>query len=342
MKRPLNPSANIWLHIAGIIVFLSMPILFSPDWTNSENLFQIRPFQREFFSYILLVCFFYISYLWFIPRLYFQKKYFVFCLLIIVCIAIIAFLPPWLFPRKPHIMQGAMPSSMPSKHRGFSFMFLGHSFVFALALLFLAFTLKMSNLWKQVKQEKSDAELSYLKAQINPHFLFNTLNSIYSLAIEKSDATASAIVKLSGMMRYVISETHMDYVSLQKEINYISDYIELQKLRISDSVNLTYTLTGNPVGKQIAPLLLIPFIENAFKFGVNPEKDSRIIIHLDIQETFLLLFVENNKVNTVTEKTGLGIPNTQSRLQLLYPGTHELNIDDKSDNFAVTLKIFFA
>jgi LytS/YehU family sensor histidine kinase len=205
----------------------------------------------------------------------------------------------------------------------------------------MAFTLKMSNLWKQTQKEKLDAELLYLKAQINPHFLFNTLNSIYSLAIVKSDMTASAIVKLSGMMRYVLSEAHLETVSLQKETAYISDYIELQKLRLTESANLHFILTGYNTGKQIAPLLLIPFIENAFKFGVNPEKKSEISIHIDIEESHLFLFVKNDKVNDSAEHNGLGIANTQSRLQLLYPGKHELNITDTENQFSVSLKIYF-
>lgn len=324
-----------------------MPILFSPDLMNSLSLFQIPPFQREFFTYTLLVIFFYLSYLVLIPKLYFQKKYSLFTISILICLAIIIFTPNALFPKMPHHFRHMpqesdlgmrMPKGPPKSFLPF---FLGHNFVFAVAIFFLAFTLKMSNLWKQSQQEKLDAELSYLKAQINPHFLFNTLNSIYSLAIAKSDATASAIVKLSGMMRYAISEAHMDTVSLQKELAYIADYIALQKLRISDSVKLTYTLTGNSAGKQIAPLLLIPFIENAFKFGVNVEKNSRIVIHLDVQESHLLLFVENNKVNENVEKTGLGITNTRSRLQLLYAGKHELNIDDQEHQFSIKLKIFF-
>ena len=101
--------------------------------------------------------------------------------------------------------------------------------------------IKINNRLKQTEKEKIDAELSYLKAQINPHFLFNTLNSIYSSAIEENaDNTATAVVKLSGMMRYVISEAHHDYVPLEKEINYITDYIELQKIRLGNTVNLQY------------------------------------------------------------------------------------------------------
>ena len=129
--------------------------------------------------------------------------------------------------------------------------------------------LKINSRLKLAEKEKVNAELSYLKAQINPHFLFNTLNSIYSLAIEKSDYTATAVVKLSSMMRYVITDASHKFVPLEKEINYISNYIELQKLRIDSSIKLMYTVTGDISDKKIAPLVLISFIENAFKYGVN-------------------------------------------------------------------------
>jgi LytS/YehU family sensor histidine kinase len=217
----------------------------------------------------------------------------------------------------------------------------GHNIVFALAILFLAFTLKMNNLWKRSQKEKLDAELSYLKAQINPHFLFNTLNSIYSLAIEQSDRTASAIVKLSGMMRYAINEAHQDYVSLQKEISYITDYIDLQRLRMSDSVKIIYTLNVNAVGKQIAPLLLIPFIENAFKFGVSTEEECQLIIHIDVDESHLSLYVKNDKVNEQVEKTGVGILNSKSRLALSHPNKHEPKTQNKEHQFTTTLKVYF-
>lgn len=340
MKYPLLFSNQVWLHIAGILLFMSMPILFSPDLANALSLFQIPPFQREFLSYAMLVLFFYASYLFFIPKMYFRRRYVLFCVCILACILLIAFIPRSIIPPQPH---PHLPHPPPPGHppKKLPFFFLGHTFIFSLAILFLAFTLKMSNLWRQTQKEKLDAELSYLKAQINPHFLFNTLNSIYSLAIVKSDLTASAIVKLSGMMRYVLSEAHLEKVSLQQETEYISDYIELQKLRLTESVQLHFILTGYSVGKQIAPLLLIPFIENAFKFGVNPEKKSEISIHIDSEESHLFMFVKNDKVNDSADRNGLGIANTKNRLELLYPGKHELEITNTEKQFTVSLKIYF-
>lgn len=143
-------------------------------------------------------------------------------------------------------------------------------YMFILVLV-CALLLKTNQRWRKLRQEKLETELSYLKAQINPHFLFNTLNSIYALAIEKSDYTATAVVKLSGMMRYIISESHKHFVSLEKEISYINDYIELQKFRLGGTVKIHYSLQGHYPGKEIAPLILITFVENAFKYGLTPK-----------------------------------------------------------------------
>ncbi|MEP6746539.1 MAG: sensor histidine kinase [Bacteroidota bacterium] len=212
-----------------------------------------------------------------------------------------------------------------------------------IVVLILSAMIRINNRLKQSEKEKVNAELSYLKAQINPHFLFNTLNSIYSSAIdENADNTASAVVKLSGMMRYVISEAHHQYVPLEKELSYISDYIELQKIRLGNTVHLIYHVTGITAGKQIAPLILISFIENAFKHGVNPEEHSNIEIEIDVYEQTLHLSVMNNKVRNVNGdsfKNNIGLENTRNRLQLLYPSHHELVIKDDEKEFLVLLKM---
>ena len=133
-----------------------------------------------------------------------------------------------------------------------------------------------------------------------------------------------------------------DFVALEKEINYISDYIELQRLRIADASNLEYVVSGNPKGKHISPLVIIPFIENAFKYGVNAEEDWHISIRIDVAENVMTLDVVNNQVSiSLPEEmtTEQGIENTQKRLDLVYPGEHELEIDDNEKTFNVHLKI---
>lgn len=182
-----------------------------------------------------------------------------------------------------------------------------------------------------------------LKEQINPHFLFNTLNGLYALAVrDKSTTTASGILKLSGIMRYVVTETSNGPIPLQKEIAYINDYIELQKLRLDKGVNLSFQVNGTADDWSIAPLVLMPFIENAFKHGVNPDFESNINILIEIGKSALKLMVENNKVQTALqqhEKSGRGIENAKARLALLYPSRHSLILNEDSNHFRVQLII---
>ncbi len=343
-------TRQILLNVTGSIVFLSLPILFSPDLTNPDGFIHIKGFQRDFIGYFLLFLFFYLNYLILLPEFFFRKKYFMFTLSVIACFALIIILPnlpagsenPVFFPNDQSVTHPFPKAHFDYHHMRFFIPDLKARFIGFLLMLTFSFLLKISMRLKQTEKEKLNAELSYLKAQINPHFLFNTLNSIYALAINKSDETPTAIVKLSGMMRYVISESDQHFVSLDKEINYVSDYIELQRLRLENTVSVHCSLNGNPEGKQIAPLIFIPFIENAFKHGVNPEENSCIAIGINITLQEIHLKVHNNKVhhanveNTVRE---MGMDNAISRLQLLYPGKHELIIDDKPNYFSVELTI---
>ena len=203
----------------------------------------------------------------------------------------------------------------------------------------MSISLQTANRLRRVENNQLRAELWQLKAQIQPHFLFNTLNSIYSLAIRNDERTADTIVKLSEFMRYIIRDAHHDNVPLAAETNYIANYIDLQKARLRDAVRVDYQQEGEVGRWQIAPLLLFSFIENAFRYGVNPEEDSPIVIHLSVQDNLLRLYVTNNKVpvSQLEKSTGIGLRNTQERLRLLYPNAHQLIIDDTPSHFRVTL-----
>ncbi|GAB4022814.1 sensor histidine kinase [Spirosoma koreense] len=213
-------------------------------------------------------------------------------------------------------------------------------FLFALSFL-LSLMLRINDRLRETEQEKLQTELSYLKAQINPHFLFNTLNSIYSLAIEQSEHTPQAIIELSAFLRYITNETHEERVSLPKELAYIGHYVALQRLRLGDTVQLTFTSSGHANGSQIAPLILISFIENAFKYGVNPQEDSVIDIDISVHENELHCRVFNKKVHVSqsphTAGSGIGLTNTKARLRLLYPDRHRLTIADNPADFTVDL-----
>lgn len=349
-----STTRQIALHIAGCILFLSLPFLFSPD--RQQGFFSVikNPgYFNDLFRYGLLIVFFYLNYYFLIPRVYFSKKYFLYFLLILLCFFIIHSLPQMLSvhnqpfaPRPDNLMPDRFmppPQNKPMmrKPQGEWFSLRQNIFLF-LAIFFFSLVLRISYRWREVEKEKSDRELSYLKAQINPHFLFNTLNSIYALAINKSDETATAIVKLSGMMRYVLSDAAQEYVSLGKEINYLQDYIELQELRFGKAIHLDFFVEGDFAGKKIAPLLLIAFVENAFKYGVNAEEDTQIHISIIVKNEILTMKVYNHKVKTNVidiDKHGVGIENTKNRLRLLYPAKHTLEIKNTAKDFDVLLTL---
>ena len=196
----------------------------------------------------------------------------------------------------------------------------------------------------KTQKEKIEAELDALKNQINPHFLFNSLNSIYSLVLKKSERAPEVLIKLSDSMRYIIYEANDEFVDLNREIDFISNYIELQKLRVSDKDTVDYHILGESENQYIAPLLLIPIIENGFKYGIKGETETSFVnISIDINPSFITLHTKNN-IGTVDQvernkPKGTGLANLKKRLELIYPDKHHLNIEKMNNTFNVELKI---
>jgi len=218
----------------------------------------------------------------------------------------------------------------------------------SLVFLFLSFVLKLSVDWilneriqRDLENQRLSAELAFLKSQINPHFLFNSLNSIYSLAYQKSDTTPEAILKLSEIMRYMLYECNDNKVDLTKELQYLQNFIDLQKIRFGNKAYIDFKIEGKVTNQKIVPLLLIAFIENAFKYGINPNFDDCIVeITLQVTDTGIRLYVFNKKVqDSLMESTGIGINNTSERLKHLYPEKHILQISENKETYSVTLSI---
>ncbi|HVI47578.1 MAG TPA: histidine kinase [Chitinophaga sp.] len=218
---------------------------------------------------------------------------------------------------------------------------------FALLMLFMSGFIKIAQEWfksekqrEDLKVEKLNAELKFLKSQINPHFLFNCLNTIYSLAHKQSVQTEHAILKLSTIMRYMIYESNEDTVQLLQELKYLQDYIDIQRLRLPKDIVVDYRQTGNPAGIQIEPMLLVPFVENAFKHGISYTEDSFIDIEITIAENMIRLIVRNSLFKErVSERGGIGLQNVFKRLEMLYTDRHEVDIREDDNQFIVDLKI---
>jgi LytS/YehU family sensor histidine kinase len=192
-----------------------------------------------------------------------------------------------------------------------------------------------------LEQEKLSTELAWLKAQINPHFFFNTLNSLYSLTLARSEKSAEMVLRLSHLMRYMLYEASANTVSLKDEIAYIENYISIEQMRFADRLDLSFQYSGDTSGQLISPLLLLPFIENAFKHGIR-DSSGWITINLKVDDNFLYLKVENSYTIPVKAKEpGLGLANVKRRLELAYPGKYELNIRQSENIYSVDLKLQF-
>ncbi|NQV75960.1 MAG: histidine kinase, partial [Bacteroidetes bacterium] len=169
-------------------------------------------------------------------------------------------------------------------------------------------------------------------SQINPHFLFNSLNNIYSLAYQKADKTPEAILKLSEIMRYMLYESNEDKVALSDEIRYLENYIELQKLRFKDKTHIKFEINGDTDIQKITPLVLISFVENAFKHGIATDRENPISIILNVFANKLFFQVINRKSNQNKDETGgIGLQNVRRRLDLVYKGQYRLHIEDGND-----------
>jgi two-component system, LytTR family, sensor kinase len=191
-----------------------------------------------------------------------------------------------------------------------------------------------------LQEEKKTAQLAFLKNQVNPHFIFNTLNNIYSLVSSKSDKALPSIEKLSQLMRYMYKESDATYVSLQNEIDYITSFIELQSIRLSNIESVQYHFEGNIGAQKIAPLLLIPFIENMFKHGILNQIEKPLQIDIEVNNNLLTLST-SNYINTLHKdlSSGIGLDNVKKRLLLLYPDLHHLKIETNENTYHINLQI---
>lgn len=202
----------------------------------------------------------------------------------------------------------------------------------------------------KVENESMQSELRFLKSQINPHFLFNTLNSLYALTLRKDDKAPDIVIKLSEMMRYMLYECNEPRVPLSKEINYLKNYLDLERLRQRKGIDIQLKVNGNVADQMIAPLMLIPFLENSFKHGINANiKDGFVVATLNVEPHAINFILENSKGSQMPSQLhgnrpsgGIGLVNVRRRLDLLYPGNYELNIRESPSTYAVHLDLELA
>ncbi|MEJ7823240.1 MAG: histidine kinase [Chitinophagaceae bacterium] len=208
-------------------------------------------------------------------------------------------------------------------------------------IVLFRYWVKKQQEWMQADKEKTTAELQLLKAQVHPHFLFNTLNNIYSFSLENSKKTPGMILKLSSLLSYMLYECKADLVSLEKELEVMKNYIDLEKERYGDNIEISLNVEGDVQNKQITPLLLLPFLENAFKHGTSEQLEKPwLSMDVSVKDQQLKCKIVNSKNEFVPlSEKGIGIENIKKRLIFLYPDKHELKLKDEGDFFVVSLLI---
>ncbi|MUH35687.1 histidine kinase [Zobellia amurskyensis] len=337
-KRKYLPQwlvhAFLWCALYGLIVY--------PFLSETRS---IPP--HIIIKLVMAAVLFYFNYYYLVPNLLLKDKIKIYIGISIALLLVVGYGAHNIFPPEGPKNLGPMVEYM-KKRRGSRIPFLfslqpfvtfGVPYIFAIMLRVYTELQKNENLRKTVEKEKVQSELQFLKTQLNPHFLFNSLNTIYSLSVKKSPDTSEAIINLSELMRYMIYEADKDTVPLNKEIEYIKSYVALQRLRLANSENVFLKISGDDTGKIIPSLLFISFIENAFKYGTDYDGKTSVKISLMIRENFIQLYVVNKigKHKPKSESSGVGLQNVKNRLNFLYPNSHELEINDDGATYEVNL-----
>jgi sensor histidine kinase YesM len=337
----MNKKLQILVHIAIWGVVLAMPLVL-----------QLRSFSEiptslkvyTIVTNITLLILFYFSFLFISPYVIRCNSLLKSILLFIICgTAIYSIKLGLLYYLDTYYEQAFSNSKL------FSFGVLIGDFTNSLIIMAVALLIRISTNWFRDQKTKADLllqqqtqELALLKAQVNPHFFFNTLNNIYSLVYRKSDDAPAALLKLSEIMRYMLYDSKTDTVPLPKELEHLESYLELEKLRLRDPDFISYNVEGDADGMVIPPMLLLSFVENAFKHGKKRVKTPGITINIKIENNKLNFMIANYtlaKQNNGNKSGGIGLKNITRRLELLYPGSHSLHILNESDQYVVNLEL---
>ncbi len=341
---PFNWKRLRW-HLAFWLLVVGYQVVYFGRMTNEywDTFLAVLPTL----PFDILATYFSVYFL--LPRFLLRQKYFSFAFLLLVFSIPIIFIEILI----GYYIQG--PLLIPNIEFDIAFFapdrFL-NVFLSIYSITLLAIAIKLIKLWFNYQQEKAllknqslTSELALLRSQINPHFLFNTLNNIDSLVLVNPEKASSSIIKLSEIMRYMLYEANVDSVPLEKEIEYLESFVSLQQLRLKKQDFVRFSVDGDIQGKKIPPMLIIPFVENAFKHGKKNAKSPGIIIDIKISSTTYIFEIVNFISDQGKEQKdavgGIGLQNIKRRLELLYKDKYELDIDIKDGKYKVLLKLTY-
>ena len=341
---------TILIHVLIWVVF-GMIYFFQPLTFNIAVPYQL--WIKQCIILGLLVAAYYSNTFILVPQFLLKNNTGVYFIIVISIAVVIVlaniYVDEWLKIRQ--LMEAAFHKSGPPRHRkgrdhGWDFAMI------AIIALVLGVSTSVTTIqkWQKDKQEREElekdkvtSELSFLKAQINPHFFFNTLNNIYALTQVDADVAGKAIHQLSRMMRYLLYDTQQGHTMLSQELAFVKDYISLMKLRLTDVVTINFDEPTKLNDKPVAPMIFLPFVENAFKHGVSATQQSHIDIVILQKDNVLDLTVKNSIINdnsvSLDTNSGIGLVNTRRRLDLLYPGKYKLEIDELNANNEYTVHL---
>lgn len=341
---------NLLLHLFFWAFLIALPILLGPN-TNSNNPEEIRRsyfwiFYMTSFT-VINIPFFYINTEVLLPKLLRAKGVIIYLLTLIGAILLMLWIHEevfhWFYTHFIHTDSkggGGGPRRGALMRMIFQLLFYA---AIGTSYRLISDRMKEDEQVKEQENERLKSELSFLRSQISPHFMFNVLNSVVSLSRRKPEMVEPVVVKLSELMRYMIYETNDSIVPISKELVYLESYIDLQKIRFGDDIQINFKHELGPKSSHIEPMLLIPFVENAFKHGVGFIENPTIDIELKDSASELYFRVANKKGTTMNEtkdeSSGIGLANVKRRLELLYPTNHQLDVMDSGSDFTITLTI---
>ncbi len=326
-----------------ILYWIGLIVFFGITWGTYDNDYA-RSFTIQSFGLPARMVLVYISLYVLIPKFFSKRRFFTFTISYLFLL-----LATSICIQRPIIFFYVEPTYFPDWHSSGYFTItelmntildVNIAAIIPLGVNFFKFFFNVQQKTLTLEKEKLEAELNQLRNQVHPHFLFNTLNNLYSLIIKKSDSAETAVLTLSGLMRYMLYEANVPKVPLSKEIEYLKNYVDLEKLRFDDHVDISFN-TETDAKYSISPFLLIPFVENAFKHGTTSNKESWIVISIITKNKTLKMQVENAKLpNQKTNfEGGIGFANVKKRLELLYPDNYSLHTHDNELSYEVILKL---
>lgn len=345
MKQQKGKNIYVFfIHVTAWALFIIFPFILSRSGLGV-------PFSSTFghvgVRYAMYIAIFYLNYSLLIDKLLFRKKYLWYCVCNVILLLLLCMLLQYVHevyrPENiPQLNVNNGPPRMGKILNDLLFMFMFVGFSSALKIFLRTRQIEMQN--KELEQQRRDAELKNLKNQLNPHFIFNTLNNIYALIAIDGEKAQLVVLELSNLLRYVLYENKEHYVPVKREIDFVRDYIALMRIRQSKHTVVHVSIDVEKCADcYIAPLLFIPFIENAFKHGINPNGESFINIEISApSECEISCLVENgcySKDYSDCSVSGIGLSNIKKQLQLLYPQNHTLDIDTTHNKYSVKLNV---